>query len=238
MKFGWEGYGLYWAIVEKLRESSDYTSVCDYNVIAYDLRSDAAKIKSIVNDFGLFAFTENGKRFYSESLKHRMTLKDEKSDKAKKAAESRWKKKAGNADAMQTHSERNADAMQVKKSKVNDIAVNSISEPPVKPPNTFGYVPDHESLKAELKKPSSWKDMFGKQAGVSNPDDRDEWIDEFIEHAIASGKGESILKVSDAQSWITNWVRKRTQAGETPKSRNRKVSSSDHLAAVAGIPLN
>lgn len=96
MKHGWEGYGLYWAIVEKLRDSSDYTCVKDYNLIAFDLRSDAAKIKSIVEDFGLFAFTDDGKCLYSESLMRRMELKDDQSKKlsaaGKKGNEIRWNK--------------------------------------------------------------------------------------------------------------------------------------------------
>lgn len=79
IKHKWEGYGLYWALIEKLRESKDYTLKADYNVLAFDLRSDAALIKSIINDFGLFAFTENGECFYSESLIMRMKPLDEKS---------------------------------------------------------------------------------------------------------------------------------------------------------------
>lgn len=138
MKHGWEGYGIYWAIIERLRDSGDYSSVTDYNLIAFDLRTDAAKIKSIINDFGLFSFTENGKRFYSDSLKKRMDIKDEKSDKARRAASIRWSnntdkpplKPSKDADAMQTHSERNADAMQVKESKVN--------KPPISPTGDDG----------------------------------------------------------------------------------------------------
>lgn len=77
MKHGWEGYGLYWALVEKLREASSYSLSRNYNIIAFDLRVDAAKIKSIIEDFGLFSFTDNGECFYSDSLIKRMAPKDE-----------------------------------------------------------------------------------------------------------------------------------------------------------------
>lgn len=129
MKHGWEGYGLYWALIEKLRESSEYMSVCDYNIIAYDLRTDAAKIKSIIEDFRLFSFTEKqkvGKCFYSESLKNRM---GKKSEIARKNAQSRWSKDAveskDDTTAMQLQCDGNATAMQndaikVKKSKVKE----------------------------------------------------------------------------------------------------------------------
>lgn len=95
IKHKWEGYGLYWALIEKLRESKDYTLKADYNVLAFDLRSDAALIKSVINDFGLFAFTDNGECFYSESLNIRMKPLDEKraklSNAGKRGNEKRWK---------------------------------------------------------------------------------------------------------------------------------------------------
>lgn len=61
MKHGWEGYGLFWALIERLRESKDFMSVKDYNVIAFSFRTSPEKIKSIINDFGLFAFTDDEK---------------------------------------------------------------------------------------------------------------------------------------------------------------------------------
>ena len=80
MKHGWEGYGLYWALIERLRESDNYSCVCDYNLIAYDLRSDANKIKSIIEDFRLFDFATDesrGKLLYSRRLLEDMNLKDD-----------------------------------------------------------------------------------------------------------------------------------------------------------------
>lgn len=77
MKHGWEGYGLFWAIIERLRTMADYECVKDYNIIAFDLRVGANMIKSVVEDFGLFSFTDDGKRFYSERLKRNMAPIDE-----------------------------------------------------------------------------------------------------------------------------------------------------------------
>ena len=100
MRWGAEGYGIYFMILERLREEPEYTSVKDYNMIAFDLRVDTGKVKSVIEDFGLFVFTEDGKYFYSESFKRRMTQKDEKSKKlseaGKKGNERRWKNNAGN----------------------------------------------------------------------------------------------------------------------------------------------
>lgn len=84
-------------ILERLREEPEYMSVKDYNMIAFDLREDASLIKSVIEDFGLFVFTEDGKYFYSESFKKRMGYKDDKSKKrseaGKKGVAKRWGKK-------------------------------------------------------------------------------------------------------------------------------------------------
>ena len=52
-------------ILEKLLESTNYMSVKDYNVLAFDFRVGANVVKSVIEDFGLFEFTEDGKYFYS-----------------------------------------------------------------------------------------------------------------------------------------------------------------------------
>lgn len=100
MKYGAEGYGIYFMIIEGLREEDDYSSLADYERLAFDLRVESAKIKSIVEDFNLFEFTEDGKRFYSISLNKRMEFKDKKlnqlSEKGRRAAAKRWNNKNDN----------------------------------------------------------------------------------------------------------------------------------------------
>ena len=100
MKHGAEGYGVYFMIIERLREEQDYMSVKDYNILAFDLRVRSDLVKSVVEDFGLFQFKDE--LFYSESLLKRMGIMEEISEKrsraGKKGAESRWNNgKNGNA---------------------------------------------------------------------------------------------------------------------------------------------
>ena len=90
MRLGAEGYGIYFMILERLREEPDYTSVKDYNMLAFDFRVGSDKVKSVVEDFGLFHFTEDGERFYSDSFLRRMQVKDEKIEKAKASATYKW----------------------------------------------------------------------------------------------------------------------------------------------------
>jgi hypothetical protein len=93
-RHGAAGYGVYFMILERLREEPTYMSIKDYNMIAFDLRVDTSLVRSIIEDFGLFVFTEDGKYFYSESFMKRMEKKDEISKKRKESGmaglEKRW----------------------------------------------------------------------------------------------------------------------------------------------------
>jgi uncharacterized protein YdaU (DUF1376 family) len=135
MKYGAEGYGIYFMILERLRDSDGYMSIKDYNMLAFDFRVSAEKVKSIVEDFGLFVFTEDSKHFYSESFLQRMKLKDEKSLKARESANQRWRKKTEEQKEMRTQCERiknecERNASKVKKSKVNNKEKEKEKEKP------------------------------------------------------------------------------------------------------------
>lgn len=97
MALGAEGYGVFFMILERLREEENYMSIKDYNIIAFDLRVDASVVKKVVEDFGLFVFTEDGEYFYSESFLRRMEIKDQKnkniSESRRKAAGIKWDSK-------------------------------------------------------------------------------------------------------------------------------------------------
>lgn len=94
MALGAEGYGIYFMLLERMREDANYMSVKDYNMLAFDLRVDTSKVKKVVEEFGLFVFTEDGKYFYSDSFLRRMNVKDEKrrrrSEAGRRGAEQRW----------------------------------------------------------------------------------------------------------------------------------------------------
>jgi hypothetical protein len=127
IKHGMEGYGIYFAILERMRDATDYLHVKDYNIIAFDLRVSNSLIKSIVEDFGLFEFTGDGKRFYSESFLERMQKKDGVSEKRSNAAKKRW-------DNMQMQHEDDANAMQMQE-KIDASKGKKRKIPPIIPPD-------------------------------------------------------------------------------------------------------
>jgi hypothetical protein len=85
IKYGMEGYGVFFSILERMRDTENYIHVKDYNIIAFDLRVNNALVKSIVEDFGLFEFTDDGNSFYSVNFLERMNKKDETTKKLSEA---------------------------------------------------------------------------------------------------------------------------------------------------------
>lgn len=119
MSMGADGYGIYFMILERLREEPDYMSVKDYNMLAFDFRVGSDKVKSVIENFGLFSFTDDGKRFYSESFMRRMFKKDEKTIKARESAKIRWENEKEKCERNANASE--IDASKEKKRKGNNI---------------------------------------------------------------------------------------------------------------------
>jgi hypothetical protein len=111
MEMGWEGYGLFWAIIEMLRNESDFRMRTHYRGIAFALQTHEDSIKRLINDFDLFQVDEQ--YFWSESLLKRMELKEERSEKARESAKKRWNRDI-DANAMRTHSDGNANAKEMK----------------------------------------------------------------------------------------------------------------------------
>lgn len=118
MRLGWEGYGLYWALIEMLRDANNYQLETEYETIAFELRTECERISEIVNDFELFS-VEDG-LFWSVSLVDRMRPLDEKKAKNKKIAVEGWvKRKAkqkaeSDANALRTESGGNTYKSKVK----------------------------------------------------------------------------------------------------------------------------
>lgn len=142
MKLGAEGYGIYFMILERLREESEYKSSCDYGMIAFDLRVSEELVKQIIEDFNLF-IVEDG-YFYSSSLLRRMEIKDEKairkSNMAKKAAEKRWNKDSNSnaleenkqSDSTEGNNEFCANAMQTQCERIAETCISKVKESKVK----------------------------------------------------------------------------------------------------------
>lgn len=118
-KMGAEGYGIYFMLIERLRDEQDMKCITDYDLLEFDLRAEPDKIRSVVEDFGLFVISDDGKMFWSDGLDERMEFKEaksrKKSDAGKKGAGNRWndanKKAAQNGTEWQNDSRDIANGM-------------------------------------------------------------------------------------------------------------------------------
>ena len=130
-KLGYEGYGIFWSLLEMLFIEENKICIEDYDALAFGLQCDANKLKKVIEDFDLFVIEDDC--FYSKRLNNHIEEINNKSIKAKENANKRW----NNANAMQTQSDCNA-------SKVN----KSISKSKVKKSNYYNDIsfPDYYDI--------------------------------------------------------------------------------------------
>lgn len=103
-QLGMEGYGIFWALIEKLRSEKDYRLPLNIvNSLARRWGTSNEKVHAVIKNYGLFV-VQDDTFFYSIRLQNSM---EEKSAKARLSANYRW----NHANALQPHSEGTADGM-------------------------------------------------------------------------------------------------------------------------------
>jgi uncharacterized phage protein (TIGR02220 family) len=108
MKYGWQGYGVFWALIEIMRESTDVVlSLSECNAFAFRLHCELNLIEFVNDciDWGLFK--KEGNLFYSPRLHKNVSHMKNKSKQASDAAFLRWNKE-NDANALQTQSDSTA----------------------------------------------------------------------------------------------------------------------------------
>ena len=151
-----EGYGIYWLLVEVLREQENYKyPLRMVPVLARKFLTTKEKMLAVIYKYDLFV-VENGEFFYSESLNRRMGLMNDKREQArlagKKSGEARrnkaleYKKEinATSTDVQQTFNDSSTDAEQLKESKVKENEIKEIIE----------YFTDEQKLKINKNYPN------------------------------------------------------------------------------------
>ena len=119
---GYEGYGIFWSVLELLFSEENKICTNQYDILAYGLQCDPDKLRSVIEDFDLFVIEDGC--FYSRRLNNHIEQINTKSIKAKENANKRW----NNAVAMQPHSNGNASKVNKSISKVNKSIEKRIVE--------------------------------------------------------------------------------------------------------------
>ena len=119
---GYEGYGIFWAVLELLFSEENKICTNQYDILAYGLQCEPEKLRAVIEDFDLFVIEDGC--FYSRRLNNHIEQINTKSIKAKENANKRW----NNATAIQSHSDRNASKVNKSISKVNKSIEKRIME--------------------------------------------------------------------------------------------------------------
>ena len=118
--YGMLGYGVYFGIIEILREANEYQLPTNYKALAFDLREDEEIIKNVIERYDLFEIYEG--KFFSNSLKLRMEKLDKIREKRRQSG-----RLGGEANAKQMLKQNSSKSKQVEYSKVKESKVkNSI----------------------------------------------------------------------------------------------------------------
>jgi hypothetical protein len=120
---GIEGYGIYFMVLEVLRDQQDFKyPIADLDLLADEFGTSESKLKVVVSNYDLFTLDADNNFFSMKQMLYMQPYLD-KSERARKAAQLRW---SGISDA---NALPNADAnampirMQVKESKVKESKV-------------------------------------------------------------------------------------------------------------------
>ena len=173
-QLGLEGYGIYWVLVETLRDQPNYRYPIQLlPALSRRFNTTFEKMKTVVMNYGLFVL-ENETFFFSKSLIDRMSLHEEKKLKrslaGKKGNEIRWNN-THNAIAIGSQSDRISSQGEEKKGEDNirkDIKEKKEFTPPVFEDVKKYFLENGYSLESAAKffnyyRESNWKDSKGSQ---------------------------------------------------------------------------
>ena len=146
IRYGAAGYGIYFMLLELLHASPDCTLETDYKALAFDLRVPACRIKAIVEQSGLFALIDDGRRFYSERLARDIgeqeKLERRRAEAGRMGADARWKAPEGMANASKMDGKRmlfrcvchsEAPSAQIQEEKEEEREKEEETFPPITP---------------------------------------------------------------------------------------------------------
>lgn len=229
MKLGAEGYGIFFMLIERLREEEGYKSTIDYDTLAFDLRVEPEKVKQVVENYDLFKFTEDGKYFYSDSFNERMEMMDLKRKKlaeaGKKGAEKRWGNKPKDSNVIatpkQSHSNPNSDliAIDSNKIKLNKIKLNKTklnkNKVVVSETNEAENLADEPATTTEQKQISDVLNFYENHFGMTSDYIRQsilKWCNdlnpELVKRALEISVEDNVLKFRYANAILVDWAHK------------------------------
>jgi hypothetical protein len=195
---GWEGYGIYWALVEMMFESSD--TALNHNKIkgiAVSYNIDITLLQSVINTcLTEELFTGDDDKFWSESLKRRKSkyhdTKSKKSEAGKKGMAKRWgEAKNDNTVITENNKGKESKGNESKEINIKDIAPNG----------------------SRFKKPSL-EEVMAYCEERKNGVEAERWFDHYTSNGWMVGKS----PMKDWKSAVRTWERNSNGKSSVGKS--------------------
>ena len=250
---GAAGYGVYFMLMERLRQSDTY--ICDYDldVLRFDLRESENLIKSVIEDFGLFEVfidDNNERKFKHIELSAQMQKMEEqrlrRQEAARKAAAARWEAvRRAEAESQGIPYEEYIQRF-VRPDYVDDIATE-IQETPVSDSAMVeGPIPEVLQPKekivagnnqnkcridneiAEAQEDVEWTTSIKKQYKLTDTD-LNGLLGDFSTSCKNEGK-KSHIDIKDVKSHFNRWLQKRKEKSNPDKTTGKKSTENSDQA--------
>ena len=243
--YGAEGYGVYFMLVEILREQPDYKLAVNkyiWSTLAMQMQVEASKLEQIINDC-CTEFSENGNTLlvndgeylYSASLLRRMGKVDDISNLRREAARKRWENKpcktSGNSDGCSDDANAGHEQSKEKKSKEKQSKAeqrkekqNIFSDFASGDADLLSALQDFEAMRNRIKKPMTdqAKKRLVTELEKLAPGDRDAQI--------------AILHQSEDHCWTGVFALKDDKSYQPSRSgRPQQASTGEKMDALRDL---
>jgi len=133
-QMGMEGFGIFWALIEKLRAERDYSlPLSTLPAFAHRWHTSTEKVQTVVKNYGLFKIVREN--FFSVRLRNSML---EKSERAKASISARW----SNTNVLQPKYKRITNVIQNDTIKVKEKKVKENNLPV----DDLGFIPPRDGM--------------------------------------------------------------------------------------------
>ena len=241
--YGAEGYGVYFMLVEILREQPDYKLAVNkyiWSTLAMQMQVEASKLEQIINDC-CTEFSENGNTLlvndgeylYSASLLRRMGKVDDISNLRREAARKRWENKpcktSGNYDGCSDDANAGHEQSKEKKSKEKQSKAeqrkekqNIFSDFACGDADLLSALQGFEEMRVKIKKPMT--DRAKKLL-----------LTELVKLAVDRDTQIAILNQSITRCWAGVFALKDDRGGQSGGGRRQQASTGDKMGALRDL---
>lgn len=186
----------------------------DIPMLAFKIGSDENTVEMLLKCY----FNANALHWHHKRIDSEIEAYKNKSEKAKKSAESRWK----NTNAMRTHNDSNANAMLTS----NQEPVTKNQEPVTKDKQNNSLSTDPKPTKIDINFSYNQKHKdLAQELNLAIDLERDKFVDYYL--------NKTNKKFLDWDAAFRNWLRKAAEFAKTAKTSNRACPPTEQESAQA-----